>query len=351
MTDGIIKGDGTSRLIRANLPATYAEFRAAAAAGTLPADVLFNAAGWSQQPDFLNKATLLKDTTAALFGLDANAVPDAALVAAAGAISRLDGAVFDHAATYYWERYDMSIDTDAESVTSQKIYTSYYCWYSDSATIDTDGETIIPVNCSEQFRFTSSGYATEFEQVKGKYLFVAEGSYGSAVTIDKATRYYVPADATVSYASSALTVSKLYKPAVVQSSNSTTVTATDYNAYPMVGSPDATYYYRYSHADKPCLQMMTGTYVGAASAFTLTFDFVPQIVWVYALETSTGGVAAYDDKICPFYWGATSWRPCNVSASAALALSYPATNAVTIPYNSNCSVCNSGTTYCYYAIG
>ena len=76
MRDGIIKADGTSRLVRANLPATYEEFRAQAAAGTLPLDVLFNEAGWSQQPTFLNKANLLQDETAALFGLGAEAVPD-----------------------------------------------------------------------------------------------------------------------------------------------------------------------------------------------------------------------------------------------------------------------------------
>lgn len=81
MIDGIIKADGTSRLMRANLPATYEEFKAQAAAGTLPLDVLFNEAGWSQLPTFLNKANLLKDATANVFGLNANAVPNDVLVA------------------------------------------------------------------------------------------------------------------------------------------------------------------------------------------------------------------------------------------------------------------------------
>ena len=76
MIDGIIKADGTSRLMRADLPATYEEFRTQAAAGTLPMDVLFNATGWSQRPTFLNKANLLKDSTAEKFGLGMVAVPD-----------------------------------------------------------------------------------------------------------------------------------------------------------------------------------------------------------------------------------------------------------------------------------
>lgn len=76
MKDGVIKQDGTSRLMRANLPDTYEEFKAVAANGTLTLDILFNSAGWQQLPTFLNKANLLKDTTATLFGMDDTAVPD-----------------------------------------------------------------------------------------------------------------------------------------------------------------------------------------------------------------------------------------------------------------------------------
>ena len=76
MKDGVIKNDGTSRFIKANLPATYEEMRVMAAAGTLPMDVLFNAAGWDILPDFLNKENLLKDKTAEKLGLGVDAVPD-----------------------------------------------------------------------------------------------------------------------------------------------------------------------------------------------------------------------------------------------------------------------------------
>ena len=76
MKDGIIKADGTSRTVRGNFPATYEEFRAQAAAGTLSLDVLFNAAGWSQLPTFLSKGNLLDDPTAALYGLGTEAVPN-----------------------------------------------------------------------------------------------------------------------------------------------------------------------------------------------------------------------------------------------------------------------------------
>ena len=70
MKDGIIKEDGTSRLVKGSLPATYDEFKALAASAGVPVDVLFNAAGWQQLPTFLNKANLLQDFTATLLGLD-----------------------------------------------------------------------------------------------------------------------------------------------------------------------------------------------------------------------------------------------------------------------------------------
>lgn len=85
MKDGIIKADGTSRLARSvadfktQYP-TYDDFAAALVAGTLPLDILFNEAGWSQVPDFLNQANLLKETTATRYGKGGNAVPDDVLV-------------------------------------------------------------------------------------------------------------------------------------------------------------------------------------------------------------------------------------------------------------------------------
>lgn len=69
MIDGIIKGDGTSRKMRATLPATYEEFKQAAAAGEQTLDVMFNPPGWQQQPTFLNKQNLGQDKTMAVYNL------------------------------------------------------------------------------------------------------------------------------------------------------------------------------------------------------------------------------------------------------------------------------------------
>lgn len=71
MKDGIIKGQGNSRLLKApeTIPATFAEFRTALINGTLPVDVLFNAIGWDVVGTALNKANLLTDAVAAALGL------------------------------------------------------------------------------------------------------------------------------------------------------------------------------------------------------------------------------------------------------------------------------------------
>lgn len=96
MNDGIIKDDGTSRLLRSvsdfkSKYPTYDEFADALVNGSLPVDVLFNGAGWAQQPDFLNKASLLKDTTASLFQLGTDAVPDEVLAVLSKAALVKDG--------------------------------------------------------------------------------------------------------------------------------------------------------------------------------------------------------------------------------------------------------------------
>ena len=72
-------GTGNSRLMKSNIPAstTLAQLIQMWNNGTFPYDIgPLNSAGISQQGTPLNKDTLLKDATAALYGLGADAVPD-----------------------------------------------------------------------------------------------------------------------------------------------------------------------------------------------------------------------------------------------------------------------------------
>ena len=82
MKDSVILGSGNSRYLKSvadfkTLYPTYDDFAAALVAGTLPIDLNgINAAGFQQVGDALNKYNLLKDATAALYGLPDTAVPD-----------------------------------------------------------------------------------------------------------------------------------------------------------------------------------------------------------------------------------------------------------------------------------
>lgn len=72
-------GTGNSRLMKSNIPSntTLAQLIQMWNNGTFPYDIgPLNSAGISQQGTPLNKDTLLKDATAALFGLGSDAVPD-----------------------------------------------------------------------------------------------------------------------------------------------------------------------------------------------------------------------------------------------------------------------------------
>ena len=82
MTDTVIKGAGNSRSIRsvpnfAALFPTWESYRDAMATEGVPIDLgPLNPAGLELKGDDLNTANLLKDATAALYGLTNTAVPD-----------------------------------------------------------------------------------------------------------------------------------------------------------------------------------------------------------------------------------------------------------------------------------
>lgn len=63
MIDGIINETKDSRLLKADLPATYEEFKALIEGEGLPADILMREAGWRQLPTYLNKKNLMEDAT------------------------------------------------------------------------------------------------------------------------------------------------------------------------------------------------------------------------------------------------------------------------------------------------
>lgn len=178
MNDGRIKNDGTSRLMRSMLPATYEEFRQACANGTQPLDIMFNALGWEVLPTFLNVANLLKQQTGALFGLGTNAVPDDVL------------AYVGKYAQYWWRRRLLNAGTEyitpyIEGSSSSEdpakyilyVYDSdapgsitYPIQYSDGVTVGDDGK---PTGLADPIKTVNLSYdncLTEGNVLKGKFI-------------------------------------------------------------------------------------------------------------------------------------------------------------------------------------
>ena len=92
MTDGVQKGSGNAYSLRTvpnalSLYPTYEDFIRAFASGQIFTDLKINTPGWNTTGTALNKANLLKDATAALYGMTSAAVPDDVFRATRGLIS------------------------------------------------------------------------------------------------------------------------------------------------------------------------------------------------------------------------------------------------------------------------
>lgn len=306
MMDGIIKADGTSRLMRATLPATYEEFKAQAAAGTLPLDVLFNSDGWSQMPTFLNKANLLKDATAALFGLGANAVPDDVF------------AFLGKYAQYWWRRRQPTmVYTTTESPSTKQVYIIYNPGstsatrpinYSDSISVDQSTGTISLVNPQT----VDVSYSNRGTTVDG----ILAGKYVTNLYTDPSTVYKFATTPAYSRDTSRYSLYFVSGNVTVVSSVGTQgytdweyLQSNNRNAYPDSGESGG---YEYEYIGVPFEKLPvassveigsyvgTGTY-GEANPNSLTFNCIPKIVYITA--GGNGGMFLINDGNTVSYVG------------------------------------------------
>lgn len=277
MKDGIIKGDGTSRLMRATLPATYEEFKQACEAGTQPLDVLFNALGWSTLPDFLNKGNLLKDATAALYGLGTDAVPDDVLAL----LSRFNSGLGNE---YLWEKteeifvaYPSPFSNSTLSLASSYPYTVYY-----STEINPDtGE----VHLSGDVKSISIASAEQLSDlnflVGSEYYF--EAPLSGIVKVSSGTIEAVFSSSSVynAYGERFSSVKELKTAGYTNSSSP--------DAYPPPEPDGYTYTALGQLGNK--VRIETGSYTGtgtygASNPNSLTFGFMPKIVVVGRTDSS-----------------------------------------------------------------
>lgn len=246
----------------------------------------------------LNKATLLKDATAALYGLGTGAVPDDVL------------AVLGKYKQYWWKRrtngsawHPVYGSTSTVTVCASEDELMVKFRYADEIEISDSGAVSLknPVEVNSPY----SNY-TELNQHKFFQTGVYPGhDYNSNV-------YYVPegaADATRNYSDRTYYV---YKTAgVVTSEYSQSIGDWEYvqssnrNAYPDSGTQDG---YEYEYLGIPfdnavtAPRIETGSYVGtgtynSASPNTLTFGFVPQLVFIFMSPSPRIAVAANGQSV------------------------------------------------------
>lgn len=302
MIDGIIKADGTSRLMRAELPATYEEFRAQCLAGAQPLDILFNALGWSQMPTFLNKANLAKDTTAALYGKDSDAVPDD-LFAWIGQYNEYWWSVLHGQASVLYEE-KRTAQSLAGATNIHSMYDESTFEYADSIFVDQETGAVSlasPTTVVVPARNTN-------ETLLRNFGVAVQGKYASGLSFDTDSIYFIPSGTVFLYPSDGshyamrlddtTTFYKISSEAVnIPAGETTYVHSTDRNAYPDSGTVDGlTYQYLgipFQNA-VTAPKIATGSYTGTdaipstSSPMQLTFDFAPKIVMITGRYNPSG---------------------------------------------------------------
>lgn len=124
MTDGVIKGTGNSRYLKSvanvmSLYPEYTDFLQALAEGTFPVDLYgINVDGWQVRGNDLNKANLLKDTTASQYGKGTTATVDDILAAIRPLITTAQNTASEKCRCDYGS-YTRS------GASAKKIYTSF----------------------------------------------------------------------------------------------------------------------------------------------------------------------------------------------------------------------------------
>lgn len=362
MIDGIIKADGTSRLMKSELPATYEEFRAQCHAGTQPLDVLFNALGWSQMPTFLNKANLLKDTTAALFGLSTDAVPDSVFDWLGQYNAHWWSVLHGQASVAYKESKTAFTMTNGDIHWIVRDTVATTLTYSSAVSVDSATGAVSFLNPKTISLTAWYGTDTELRAAKTQIL----GKYVKGFDFDPDTLYYVPTSASITITRATYycmymantTIYKVGSEAYNIPAGATTYEhSTDRNAYPDSGTVDGlTYEYLgipFQNA-VTAPQIASGSYTGtgtygASKPNSLTFDFAPKFLVVAKNGKQTGYSSGGS-----FYWvypstGSVNITKANDSYTPSVSVSG---NTVSWYVDAAATQLNvSGTTYHYFAIG
>ena len=363
------------------------------AAGTQPMDVLFNAIGWSQLPTFLNKVNLLQDSVAAMFGKDADAVPNDLFAWIGQYAQHWWSVLHGQAGTGYEEKRTSILHSDSgENGTHADAYNITY-WTSDatkqtleySKSIAIDQTTgVVSLNNPATLTFSTASSAASKEScaalaalapcyISGLYgdpdavYFLPVGTNYTTGGNDARTTFcytysdgdywaYLNQNTGVSVPAYAVS-SQVYN---IPAGETTFVHSSDRNAYPDSGTVDGlTYTYLGIPFDNAVTapKIATGSYTGTGTygsdkKNSLTFDFIPKF---FMCSLSTYGFqSGANGWVSGFIWAygetETVMNPaCNlhVTQSGNTLSWYVLANE-----GDASKQCNSaGRTYVYIAIG
>lgn len=240
----------------------------------------------TQEGTPLNKNSLLRDATAAFFGLGADAVPDDVF----RTLSRFQNNLGNE---YVWAKIGKTVSLgSAQSDKAIYIYKTLY--YSDSIT--DSGELINPQYNGAFSIMTQEAVMAELKSLTGKYFyFTGSGTTTLATLIPDDTVFYMESCNPVVVANSD---NSLYTGAVYRSVSvivdTTYVNSPWADTYPPAASDGYTYSALGRLGNK--VQIATGSYTGTgtygkANRTSLTLNFVPKLVIVArkVMDTLEGG--------------------------------------------------------------
>lgn len=234
----------------------------------------------TQEGTPLSKATFLKDATAALFGLGRDAVPDDVF----GVLSRFQNGLGNE---YVWAKYSSTqVPKIVESTTAEKVamirrvgVSTFTLQYADS--VEMSGDSVVLVNPVTITGNVSEYAGTYASRTVGKYVVSAENGEVYKV-LNAACEYYGDYTAQHGYLVSVEYETVFDLVGYVNSPGP--------NAYPI--NDGYTYTALGQLGNK--VQVATGSYTGtgtygSSNKNSLTFDFVPNVIFVQGSTNNTGG--------------------------------------------------------------
>lgn len=276
----------------------------------------------------LNKNSFLKDATAALFGLGADALPDDVFYV----LSRLHSRLGDD---YLWRKQTVSgeIKEATESSSLGRMGSAVTVYYYDSVQLDLASKKIVGVG---EHKIVNQPYSSsQWDRVVGKYMLYSYDASpwppGTFFRITARTEYDAIFTGYAQYAEFTYGSAQYCNSPNADAYPSGVVDGVQYDALGQIGNK---------------LQIQVGTYVGTGTYYSdqsnsLTFDFVPKLVFVMR-DTASILSDATDGFI---YAGQVGDQSGKIFTLTGKTLSWYNYSSAEEQLNT------SGTTYYYIAVG